>query len=290
MKTNRNNAFTLIELLVVIAIIAILAAILFPVFAQAREKARQTTCLSNLKQLGLAMMQYNEDNDEKFTGSDYYGQGWAEAIYPYIKSTGVYTCPDDTRPASQYVPLYYPDKISYAGNVDLLDPRLPVPTGPDPQNPSDPDSLATVVSPSTTVLLYEGDTVFAGYAGPGTTPPSWSIGNWTRLYPMLGFTGQDDQSLVGDGSGNWYTTPINVGRHMEDTGSADGIIHGGLDNFLACDGHVKFMQCSWDNTTGGVSVGDFPGSGNGFIAVGQNSLQKSANGIADYTMSFNPLP
>ncbi|MCW3060774.1 MAG: prepilin-type N-terminal cleavage/methylation domain, partial [Capsulimonas sp.] len=62
----RNDGFTLIELLVVIAIIAILAAILFPVFAKAREKARQTTCASNLRQLGLAMLQYVQDNDETF--------------------------------------------------------------------------------------------------------------------------------------------------------------------------------------------------------------------------------
>src|SRR5665213_3332533 len=100
----RNRAFTLIELLVVIAIIAILAAILFPVFAAAREKARQTTCASNEKQLGLAFLQYAQDYDECFTygmtetlhtQGTHVGQGWASTIYPYVKSTGVYTCPDD---------------------------------------------------------------------------------------------------------------------------------------------------------------------------------------------------
>jgi len=97
----KSHGFTLIELLVVIAIIAILAAILFPVFAKAREKARQTTCLSNEKQLGLGFLQYNQDYDEYFpTGfhqpGNYIGSGWAAQIYPYIKSPAVYQCPDDT--------------------------------------------------------------------------------------------------------------------------------------------------------------------------------------------------
>ncbi|RYG63911.1 DUF1559 domain-containing protein, partial [bacterium] len=66
LSTSRKGAFTLIELLVVIAIIAILAAILFPVFGRARENARRSSCLSNMKQIGLGMMQYTQDYDEKF--------------------------------------------------------------------------------------------------------------------------------------------------------------------------------------------------------------------------------
>src|SRR6187399_946348 len=72
MRQARNSGFTLIELLVVIAIIAILAAILFPVFAQAREKARQTTCLSNNKQIGMATMMYLQDYDERFPAQRYW--------------------------------------------------------------------------------------------------------------------------------------------------------------------------------------------------------------------------
>jgi prepilin-type N-terminal cleavage/methylation domain-containing protein/prepilin-type processing-associated H-X9-DG protein len=108
----KGSAFTLIELLVVIAIIAILAAILFPVFTQARDKARQSSCLSNGKQLGLAFMQYVQDYDETMPEAAYnwytdddgdgivgYGDRnqvkWTDLIFPYIKSTGVYSCPSD---------------------------------------------------------------------------------------------------------------------------------------------------------------------------------------------------
>jgi len=84
-----RRGFTLIELLVVIAIIAILAAILFPVFAKAREKARQTSCLSNIKQLCLAMLQYAQDYDEKLTGRVL----WNQKTQPYIKNEQIFRCP-----------------------------------------------------------------------------------------------------------------------------------------------------------------------------------------------------
>jgi prepilin-type N-terminal cleavage/methylation domain-containing protein/prepilin-type processing-associated H-X9-DG protein len=102
---DRRRGFTLIELLVVIAIIAILAAILFPVFAKAREKARQSSCLSNLKQIGLAYMQYAQDYDERLPTdwitlpggtpwTDRYT--WRAAISPYMKSTQIFSCPSDS--------------------------------------------------------------------------------------------------------------------------------------------------------------------------------------------------
>lgn len=102
-----KKAFTLIELLVVIAIIAILAAILFPVFAQAREKARQISCLSNIKQLSLAMTQYIQDYDETYPTAVIGGSTnvispqpaaytWAWAIQPYVKNQQIYACPSAT--------------------------------------------------------------------------------------------------------------------------------------------------------------------------------------------------
>lgn len=100
--SQRARGFTLIELLVVIAIIALLAAILFPVFARARENARRASCQSNLKQIALGVKQYSQDYDEKFpietvTTSDP-NIGWAGTIQPYVKSEQIFQCPSSTTP------------------------------------------------------------------------------------------------------------------------------------------------------------------------------------------------
>ena len=99
-----KTAFTLVELLVVVAIIGILAAILFPVFARARENARKTSCLSNLKQIGLAALQYNQDYDDympltlmdSFFNDGTIRSTWVDTTQPYIKSSQVYRCPSDS--------------------------------------------------------------------------------------------------------------------------------------------------------------------------------------------------
>src|SRR5579871_2715392 len=125
MYRNYRQGFTLIELLVVIAIIAILAAILFPVFAQARERARAISCLSNTKQLGLAEMMYVQDYDETFWSTPWPGGGqyyngnpadngttfWSDLLQPYIKNSGLFNCPSNSDTllyTANYVPPAIP--------------------------------------------------------------------------------------------------------------------------------------------------------------------------------------
>ena len=152
-ETKSSQAFTLIELLVVIAIIAILAAVLFPVFATAREKARQTTCTSNAKQIMIAVLQYNQDYDEMYPPNYTYSGSmpltyWFQLLMPYVKSQGIFLCPSDTNPVAQAAVSYsvsYMDNIVLGGNGNpnnvLVAPYYPVPK---------------VVSTSTTVYMCEG--------------------------------------------------------------------------------------------------------------------------------------
>lgn len=150
----KQFGFTLIELLVVIAIIAILAAILFPVFAQAREKARQSTCLSNEKQIGLGVLQYVQDYDEYFPlgqEANAANQMWAMEIQPYIKNGsnspawgsfepvgGVFTCPSSPQPLN----------ISYSARSDVF---------PNMWNgaPFSSTKLAQIDSPASKVMVFE---------------------------------------------------------------------------------------------------------------------------------------
>lgn len=101
MQSSKRSGFTLIELLVVIAIIAILAAILFPVFAKVREKARQISCVSNMKQVGLAILQYTQDSDNLVPVQDKWGNDYetyivSARLQPYTKSFQVFKCPDSS--------------------------------------------------------------------------------------------------------------------------------------------------------------------------------------------------
>jgi len=167
-NARQNKGFTLIELLVVIAIIAILAAILFPVFAQARESARTTGCLSNEKQISLGILQYIQDYDERYpiwmydnnptpAGKDPNGgqyqehhMGWDEACQPYIKSKSVYWCPSVDTPGNDYNNTTKSDSdwtgsSNYATNCRL---------GGKYTNQA-PAKLAALSYPSQTILLSE---------------------------------------------------------------------------------------------------------------------------------------
>ncbi len=154
----RRNGFTLIELLVVIAIIAILAAILFPVFARAREKARQTNCLSNVKQIMLGVLMYAQDYDEMLPNEQYnFGGGgnaagdgtWRGAIFPYVKNAQLFECPSHSLGGTVFDGRYDDQTLnaSYAINDWHQDSGSPSP----PQN----QPLARVVSPSQTIFILE---------------------------------------------------------------------------------------------------------------------------------------
>ncbi len=210
-----RSGFTLIELLVVIAIIAILAAILFPVFARARENARRASCLSNLKQIGLGIMQYTQDYDEKYPAR-YIGNGngvtfeynsWRRTTFPYVKSTQIYECPSNTGntiraydsdpsvvPAGQ--PVFH---ISYAINgLDNTD-NLSTVGGGYGKTPArrgngtdaDPLSLSAVGDSAGTILIGESNNIYselvpwAGFKGHlGTCVFAFADGHAKAIKPI----------------------------------------------------------------------------------------------------------
>lgn len=129
-RASRTSGFTLIELLVVIAIIAILAAILFPVFARARENARRTSCLSNMKQMGLGLQQYTQDYDEKYPQANfaslqpYPTNGaasngtwlWMHSLFVYVKSNQLFACPSVTGSFPRADGYWWDGAVSYGMN------------------------------------------------------------------------------------------------------------------------------------------------------------------------------
>jgi prepilin-type N-terminal cleavage/methylation domain-containing protein/prepilin-type processing-associated H-X9-DG protein len=190
----QRTGFTLIELLVVIAIIAILAAILFPVFAQAREKARQATCLSNLKQLGLAHMMYAQDYDDTLIAAQINtatgGLRWPQLLAPYVKARGFVLCPTANYAGAIATGLTYADVIrdpvgpsgfndyyyglypSYGFNYAYLSPSATCPDAFDTPSPACQVSASTgtnhVASPAGITLSGSG-LPLAGLEAPAST-------------------------------------------------------------------------------------------------------------------------
>ncbi len=215
-----KRGFTLIELLVVISIIAILAAILFPVFAKAREKARQASCASNEKQIGLAMLQYIQDNDEATTQS-FYGSAtadsdaganykWMDAVFPYTKNERIFTCPSDT----QSLPYIYRNGKNY-GSYGLNGAYGKAGDGQTPPR----SSAAYLVT-------------LAMFAAPANTV--WVTDNNNAVTPTN--TGGSQGFFWTDASANPSITAT-LPRQLSNIAER----HTGRVNALFCDGHVKAL-------------------------------------------------
>lgn len=263
-----KKAFTLIELLVVIAIIAILAAILFPVFARARENARRSSCQSNLKQIGLGLLQYTQDNDESLpaprfstNAGGYFEAGsfanpsaginnymWTDAIMPYVKSNQIFVCPSHSGPRAKFRPASDFSTATggtYEGSNDL---------GSYIINAAYKKSTNDTATPP--VSFYGGNSDFyttrlakVGNAA-GTAwvmdgiPEDWGGAPWMQW----------------DNAGAQSIGVVNGVKQFPGTGSENVIIERHLEtvNTLFVDGHVKSLKM--DALTAQKNV---PGSGEG---------------------------
>jgi len=243
-----RRGFTLIELLVVIAIIAILAAILFPAFARARENARRSSCQSNMKQIGLGFLQYTQDYDETWPqGNADIGQGWASQIYPYVKSTQIYKCPSDTTTAASpnsVVSYYYNANISYMSQYYATGGATPGPV------------KHSVFSDTTrTAVLFECYSASANIANSTDTASPVFDGWDIRGGGLATGTLDNNQGLY-----------VNTPRHFEGA------------NYLAADGHVKYilpLNVSGgrdNNTTTGGQNGIGQAEGAAYTGAGKHAL------------------
>ena len=236
----KRRAFTLIELLVVIAILGLLAAILFPVFAHVRENGRRTACLSNERQLGMALLQYASDYDSIWpsgspnvtsTGAiiSHEGIGWAGQGYPYVRSAEVFHCPSDAAaPPNPY--HYVANSYGYNMNMNMT---VPIRT----------KRLAYLAAPAKTVLLFEVSHSWAAFTSPIVDFSATGDGG-----EDAGHTGTPEGDTYPEGGGSDTAFPLyatgDMGGRLLNGGEGSKPRHQGGADYLACDGHVGWFRPS----------------------------------------------
>jgi len=274
---HRKLGFTLIELLVVIAIIAILAAILFPVFAKVREKARQTACLSNMKQLGLGFAQYTQDYDETFPCGMFQasgpgtntGNGWALQVMPYVKSNAVFKCPDDN---TGLTAGFNEIVVSYAMNqyLDSLTGNQPGTT-----------KLAQLSAPASTVALAEVTNCVAPFML--STPPADSFSptatGWPAFYPS-GFNGSTGTRQYATGD---------MGTPFTSQAYTAGARHTNGANWLATDFHAKWIRGAFISNGAAATASGTPAKTSTYQAASTDTMAIPSGGGAQYTLTFNVI-
>ena len=212
--SHRRTGFTLIELLVVIAIIAILAAILFPVFGRARENARRSSCQSNLKQIGLGLIQYAQDYDEQnVMYQDNNNVPWAGVVQPYIKSTQVFKCPSNTATRSIY---------------------------------NTPDTTRNIPSIPVSYNINAGDEGTSGNGMGGKRPFTGK----DKTVSLASIENTATTIAVGECQ-DQYDPKIDNSGYISNTAQPKDNLqsHLGMTNFLFVDGHVKTLKPSATATT-----------------------------------------
>ena len=248
-----RKGFTLIELLVVIAIIAILAAILFPVFAQAKEAAKKTSCLSNNKEIATATFMYANDNEDTLCQTSWEGRTnypnqvhWTYLMQPYIKSWDIFKCASDSEPVKPKVAC--PNGIADLGKLPMVcDWQAPlysyIPNyNAMPAHDWLPVSLTSFTTPANTILVAErraktgAGTTIGAHKGLSGFVPSQPCPNWTLV------TGTP-------GAGQYaYHTKNGALAHLNDTSDKWDIIrvrwdrHTGGANYSYADGHAKYQK------------------------------------------------
>jgi prepilin-type N-terminal cleavage/methylation domain-containing protein/prepilin-type processing-associated H-X9-DG protein len=252
----KKKAFTLIELLVVIAIIAILASILFPVFGRARENARRSSCQSNLKQIGIGILQYTQDYDERYPGGGAFYQvnlggtnvyqTWDLTIQPYLKSYQIVTCPSDSVTPEVTIPTIGKVTRSYSYANYMRDAPNP---GDTPLAGAPGRTLAAIPAPTLTVLLGER----IGSTGDGVT--KIDLANYNRFGTL-----SHSRLMASEAGKNFYDSDPNTAGAAPLVSNGTGGRHLGTNNLLFADGHVKAIRMS---AGGNIGLTGHPNGGSG---------------------------